>query len=66
MISEEATEDEIRELEEIVPKSILTEEQFREVENMDWPEAVKHINKTTNCGLKFAKTYFDLYIDKRR
>lgn len=64
------TDEDIRkELEKIVPKSTLTEEEFLKVKELSkngWPSAVKYINQThTDLGLKLSKTYYDLYIDDR-
>lgn len=51
-------------LKEAIPKSLLTDEQFAKVWQMDnTAEAVKYINSVTNEGLKASKAYYDLYVD---
>ena len=62
------TEEEItRELMEIVPIDLLTEEQRQEAKRISTEQvpvyAVKYINTIINDGLKTAKVYYDLYID---
>lgn len=62
------TEEEItRELMEIVPIDLLTEEQRQEAKRISTEQvpvyAVKYINTIINDGLKTAKAYYDLYID---
>ena len=64
------TEEEItRELMEIVPIDLLTEEQRQEAKRISTEQvpvyAVKYIHTIINDGLKTAKTYYDLYIDDR-
>ena len=64
------TEEEItRELMEIVPIDLLSEEQRQEAKRISTEQvpvyAVKYINTIINDGLKTAKIYFDLYIDDR-
>ena len=51
-------------LEEVVPIDILTEEQLAEAKKLNKFDSVKYINRVTNEGLKTAKTYYDLYINK--
>ena len=62
------TEEEItRELMEIVPVDLLTEEQRQEAKRISTEQvpvyAVKYINTIINDGLKTAKVYYDLYIN---
>ena len=64
------TEEEItRELMEIVPIDLLSEEQRQEAKRISTEQvpvyAVKYINTIINDGLKTAKAYYDLYIDDR-
>lgn len=64
------TEEEItKELMEIVPIDLLTEEQRQEAKRISTEQvpvyAVKYINTIINDGLKTAKIYYDLYIDDR-
>lgn len=45
-----------------IPKDMLTQTQFGIAENMYKLDAILYINKETNCGLKTAKCYYDLYL----
>ena len=65
------TDEEItKELMEMVPIDMLTEEQREEakrIANGRIPlDSIKYINTVINDGLKIAKTYYDLYIDERK
>lgn len=58
----------IKELEEMVPITMLTEYQrqiAKEKCEKSYLESVKYINSILNEGWKIAKVYFDLYIDDR-
>lgn len=58
-----------RELREFIPKDILTEEEFKEAERIAGESCVKCVqyihSRIPEEGLKTAKGYFDLYLDKR-
>lgn len=60
------TVEELEPLQDIVPITLLTEEEFHqvvEVSKGSYLDAVKYINKIhPEIGLKFSKTYCDLYI----
>lgn len=45
-----------------IPKDMLTQKQFGIVKNMYKFDAILYINNETNCGLKTAKCYYDLYL----
>lgn len=65
------TDEEItKELMEIVPIDLLTEEQRQEAKRIAKEQvpvyAVKYINTIINDGLKTAKAYYDIYIDERK
>ena len=52
----------VADLKKMVPKTMLTEEQFKAFKDLGPNlQAVKYVNTVTGEGLKIAKTYFDLY-----
>lgn len=57
----------IKELEELVPITLLTEEQREEATRIASEKGTVHsvvyINTILNEGLKTARVYYDLYID---
>jgi hypothetical protein len=58
-----------RELREFIPKDMLTEEEFNEAERIAGESVSKCVqyihSRIPEEGLKTAKGYFDLYLDKR-
>ena len=58
-----------RELREFIPKDMLTEEEFKEAERISGESVSKCVqyihSRIPEEGLKTAKGYFDLYLDKR-
>ena len=58
-----------RELREFIPKDMLTKEEFKEAERIAGESVVKCVqyihSRIPEEGLKIAKGYFDLYLDKR-
>ena len=60
-----------KELKEMFPKTMLTDEQFekaKEIADSEIPlKAVQYIHSVIpDEGLKGAKAYFDLYLDNRK
>lgn len=55
----------IKELKEMVPITMLTEEQQQEIKKMNRLEGIRYFNQVTNEGLKMGAYYYDLYIDDR-
>lgn len=53
----------IEELKEMVPITLLTEEQQKEIKKMNRLEGIKYFNQVTNEGLKTGAFYYDLYVD---
>lgn len=57
------------ELREFIPKDMLTEEEFKEAERIAEESSIKCVqyihSRIPEEGLKTAKGYFDLYLDKR-
>ena len=52
-------------IEELVPRSLLTEDQIKEMNGFEYKsEAIRYINSISNIGLKVAATYYELYNDK--
>ena len=58
------------ELREFIPKGMLTEEEFKEAEEIAKESSIKCVqyihSRIPEEGLKIAKGYFDLYLDKRQ
>ena len=58
-----------RELREFIPKDMLTEEEFKTAEEIAEESGIKCVqyihSRIPKEGLKIAKGYFDLYLDKR-
>lgn len=65
-ISDEKLDEELKELKEVIPIDLLTEEQREEAKKFEYSvQAVKYIHDIIGEGLKTAKVYYDLYIDNK-